>query len=134
MDQAPGSGGKKIEDGGANSSILLTEEARGILTQKLEQYKERMAGNIVPKAVQLDSAYKIILVQELLKEGKIDTTVIEKKIRDHYGDDLFDEVKFKNACGVIKSYISDGGKKLHGGQDIDGQQRMTSSDILGRPR
>src|SRR3989344_3269849 len=114
------SGGPKIK---LPNDIRLNEQ----LHRKLAEYQERIdegVGEIspddliwkVPEQVgRTSSFFKHAVLAALIKRGEIDTFELSRELGLKNAAEL---ENFEKACGVIKAYVTDGGKNLIGGTGL----------------
>jgi hypothetical protein len=89
------------------------------LNDKLLEYKERLGAEMkeqpykAPEQYSNDTVYKIAVLDELLKNGEVNTQELSRELKEKYGFINIDD--FDNACGVIEDYNETGGKNNSGG-------------------
>ena len=106
---------------------LPTDEALvNKLKNKLQEYIKRLkqaevsmyqAPEVIAQNTN-DTRYKIFVLGELLKEGKVDEEMLKEKVKVAILKEnqvIFDENSFNNAITVIKDYVETGGKNVSGG-------------------
>jgi len=82
------------------------------LRAKLEEYRQRADPFKAPE-MQIGTLYKIAILEELLKTGKVVTHELSKKLAEKHGS--LDPEKFENSCGVIQDYCRTGGQHVRKG-------------------
>jgi len=111
--------------------IILPEDEsiKGALEKKLEEYKRRLNKSIEKEPCMhpellsqvdptyIDSLYKVVITEKLLKEGVVDTFELSKEIVRDYG--FFNVSGYNNAAGVIDDYCKTGGKNTSKGSLLE---------------
>lgn len=94
--------------------ICLPEDEALIrrLEAKLLEYQER-----IQQSGRISTISKHFILSKLLESGAINTNYLRKKMREKYAE-RFSGEKFENACDVIESYCTNGGKDLEGGTGL----------------
>jgi hypothetical protein len=95
--------------------ISLSED-RETLERKLQEYKGRLDPYIPPEH-QLDTIYKIAVLEPLVETGTVRQTEVREALQAKYG--FVVDMAFSNAWGVIVDYVETGGRKLHGGTGLE---------------
>jgi len=98
-------------------NLFKRKKLRLRLEHKLIEYAERAIKSLREKNHDclLDVSHKVIVLQELLNKGRVDTAALARRIQCVNG---FNWVLFERACYVIRAYASDmqgivtGGTKL----------------------
>lgn len=83
------------------------------LEAKLREYKERLEMHSTDEYIVTNSIYKIAIIEELLKNGKVKTWKLSRKLNRKHG--CVDDAQFVSACHVIADYCRTGGRHVHGG-------------------
>ncbi len=108
--------------------VNLSPEKRKLLENKLEVYKNRLKE---PGSDKEDTNYKIFLVENVLRDGKIESDVLYRdaiKNRMTEGENFSSE-KFKNAYEVIEDYVKTGGKKVTKGGGLEEKVKEKEDDV-----
>jgi len=90
------------------------EDLIGKLTRKLEEYKHRLAMQrektddgftSIERGLELtaDSHYKVAVLEELLKNGRVNTHDLSRKLKEE-DHGIFYASEFGRACAVIDNY------------------------------
>lgn len=87
----------------------LDPSRRDRLVAKLAEYKTRV-NRYSPPEDELDTFYKIFVLQAVLDAGFVSTRSLYEKLTANSG--TMDERVFNNACAVIEDYIVTGGQKV----------------------
>lgn len=102
--------------------VLPTNKARRQqLLGKLEEYRGRMS-DWHPE-LKMDTIYKIVVLETLLRDGQVYVEDLEFKMTNRYGAG-FDSHAFDNACGVIRDYCETGGQNAFGGTGFPPQVNL----------
>ena len=101
-----------------NPVIVLPSDLkrREQLERKLLEYKGRLDPYKAPE-LQMNTICKIVVLERLLKEGKINTEHLQEEMVKTYGSG-FSEGAFLNACNVIEDYCLTGGTNTQGGTGL----------------
>lgn len=101
-------------DDDANGRVIalpanFDQSRRDRLVAKLAEYKTRVNQYSPPEA-DLDTFYKISVLQAVLETGSVSTVALCDKLIAQCG--RVDARVFSNACAVIEDYIMTGGRKV----------------------
>lgn len=98
--------------------IVLPEDSglRQQLEAKLVEYKGRYDEYRHPE-LQMDIICKIVVLEKLISDGKVDTFELSLQLADKYKD-CFSVDSYNNACGVVEDYCLTGGKRTAGGTGL----------------
>ena len=92
------------------------------LRMKLNEYKARFEPfGDSEFQIDIDTFFKIMILENLLQDEKIKALVVFKKITLQLRN--FDERVFWNAWGVISDYCLTGGKNAQGGNGLPGHSQ-----------
>lgn len=115
--------------------IVLPRKNTKLVTQlrlKLEEYKTRLeeakknlankkstdqSNKMLNELMAIDSAYKIIVLGQLLWKGEVIFDDIEQKLRQRTKD-RFSHLHLDDVFDVIESYCKDGGRGVRGGTGL----------------
>lgn len=114
-------GDKPIEEEEGPKIVLPNSaDTKGRLEKKLEEYKERIKNKAIEKPYQAPeviwstgSGYKLLILEELLREGVVYTWKFSKKLEERFG--FVAKEKFDNAAAVIDDYCKTNGTRTYGG-------------------
>jgi len=99
-------------------NLPQNKNIKNALERKLSEYKGRLSKfEEVPLTensdeVQTDSVYKIAIIEELFKEGKVDYAEMQNCLKEKYG---FLTYRYNEAFCVIDDYCKTGGQNTFGG-------------------
>jgi len=98
--------------------ITLPSDPKRItqLKIKLLEYQRRFDPYKAPE-LQMGTICKMVVLERLLKEGKINAGDLSKEMAKTYGSG-FNEGAFLNACSVIEDYCLTGGANVNGGTGL----------------
>ena len=86
------------------------------LRRKLVEYHGRLELDERGHARSLGSVYKTLVLERLLKDGRVCVDELKLEVERLLGD--LDYRRFRNACLVIEDYATTGGKLTIGGTGL----------------
>ncbi len=106
-------------ESGAHIVLPNNPELVEKLEEKLAEYEQRRDRSFKApeEPEQMDVLCKIAVLSALLKEGSVNTELIENELMERYKTGFNKEI-FRNACGVIKGYAERAGEGLVGGTGL----------------
>jgi hypothetical protein len=93
------------------------------LMAKYKEYNQRLATNSMEgsptsdEAIGTDALYKRELIKQVILKGKVNTWALSRSLQKVKGPS-FDQSSYLNACGVVGSYIRDGGASVMRGTGL----------------
>ncbi|WKZ28901.1 MAG: hypothetical protein QY323_05240 [Patescibacteria group bacterium] len=95
--------------------LVLTEEPtrRIQLVRKYAEYVGRCGHPAPPQGAEVDYIFRCILLERLFAHNAVDLDVFE---HEHRAFAWFNEAAFKNAVGVVSSYVN--GQAVKGGTGL----------------
>lgn len=102
------------------AGIMLSNDARviAILEKKLVEYQERADAAVQSGVVNLDAAFKHVLLSRLLRDGYLDKFASYQEFFGSVQRPHEDTAIFNNAFEVIRSYNANHTERLIGGTGV----------------